>query len=262
MTYGLNPYYQELVLNGQNGGLTTHGILENDMATYKARQEENKHDYLRHYLLWKEEPSANEVIALLSDEPERNEKYILAALYLQKGDYTSATDVLGNCVVNGTVNNACRVLNILIASKQNNQQCPRFTTQQESDLQAIANDVSQPGYHLARTALGLEEDIYFIPPLDFRSLHVGSYREQNMFVEVQPNPTNGSAYFTYTQPEGSEKVEIEIFDPLGKLIIAKDISSSKGLWEWDTKGLGNGLYLYNFKVDGLNLQSDKVSIVK
>lgn len=262
-TYGLEPYYRELVANGQNGSITVRAILETDMAYYAALKEYSKDGYIRHNTVWKESPSLTESMALLSSSNSPRDKYLLARIYLERGEYGNARNVLESCDANGPLGNECRVFEILIDSKESGQICPRFTASQELELASIANDESRPGYHHARALLGIESEPYFVQPMGTRrSVTSALDNEYEEFIQVQPNPSNSFVRFTINLPMDYETLRVRISNSTGQCLVDQDLKMLHGLWEWDVRNVNAGVYEYELYVDGVILGADKIVIVE
>ncbi|MBL7943468.1 MAG: T9SS type A sorting domain-containing protein [Flavobacteriales bacterium] len=259
--YNYDEYYRELVMNGQQGGMTYKTLLETDMAHHHVLYEVHKNDYLRRKLLDDEVMEPQAIIDFLEIEPRLNERFVLAGMYCSQGEYTAAIDALGTCTMGGTVDPACRAMEIYIQSCMDGLQCPRFSTAQQAELELLASQTWQEGWVYAAALLRQPMTFEFRPPTHLRSSRMPVRLPELHLIEVQPNPTSGSTWFSYQMPTGAEKVELEILDPLGNTVFIGDITYTKGLFEWQASNLASGLYLFNFRIDGILLESGKVTVI-
>ncbi len=74
---------------------------------------------------------------------------------------------------------------------------------------------------------------------------------------IYPNPTKGDAYITYQLPEGAEQGTLEVHDPTGRLLLAKNLQVGGGIVELPRAQLGAGAYVVGLKADGLRVATGK-----
>lgn len=151
--------------------------------------------------------------------------------------------------------------------KQAGNFCPAFSSKQESDLLAIANNEKSPAYARARSVLRKRDlgtwdiDIRIAPPTRSMELVEDVQSGINSLVEVHPNPASGEAFFTSKIPEGVQSARIVLTDSFGKKV-----------WETQAEGtqiiplnlsrFSSGVYVYSLYMDGTLTESNKLVISK
>lgn len=266
-TYDLNDYYRELVLNGQSGGMTNMGILENDMATYGRQIDEAHGDLIRNYLLWDElSQGYTNLDAHLQLYDLDQYTWTRAAIKHRQGDFAGALSLLGDCMIDGVVDDQCTVQKILTQADQAGQECPRFSPSQKLALEAIAADTRSSGYAAARAALTAEFDSSW--PIDIRvspSTRSAQLEEKVEAsgaspIEFNPNPSSGSFWMTMKNSAMIEGARLEIFDPMGKLVLVKNIQSV--ITEIQLGEFENGIYVYNVLLEGVRVAEGKLTKIE
>gem|GEM_PF-977589 len=266
----LDPYYRELVEDGQNGGMTHKMLLENDMANYRLEADKIKHDFLRQRMLWDTSGVAIDSLEYFYNSvAAKDDKVMKAAIHNFKGEYTMALSRLGNCIENGVTDDLCLVQKIIAESKKNGQFCPALTTKQENDLFAIAEDETSPANAMARAALDQYADSTWnvdilIPNLQNRSMPWEEEDDRNTrkgLVAVHPNPASGEAFFTTKIPEGVTSAEIILADSFGRVVWTTQVEGNQ-IIPLNLSRFGSGVYVYILKMDGVVTESGKLVITK
>jgi hypothetical protein len=261
--YNLDEFYRELVLNGQNGGITNMMILEADMGHLGLRVENARQDYLRLKTLSEEdEIDVASIISFLATDQNDDAKFISAQFSLSIDDYTAVQNYLNACDPNDT---RAQVLAIELAADMAGNDCPRYTTQQLSALQGLAADPAKEGYGMALAILKdlADEDI----EVEFRfPVGLRSRKEQALPTTIQvlnfyPNPANDVVYITAHVPDGAERVMMEVINAQGQPIANLNALSSRGLVEFNTKHLASGVYLCNLYYDEIKVATEKFTVV-
>ena len=81
--------------------------------------------------------------------------------------------------------------------------------------------------------------------------------------EVFPIPTNGLLTVNYIIPENALNAKIELFDLTGKLIkIYSDLVLGENTLQIDLSNFGNGLFTCVYKIDGKQISSKKITVIK
>ncbi len=81
--------------------------------------------------------------------------------------------------------------------------------------------------------------------------------------EVFPIPTNGLLTVNYIIPENALNAKIELFDLTGKLIkIYSDLVLGENTLQIDLSNFENGLYTCVYKIDGKQISSKKITVIK
>jgi len=259
--YNFDPYYEELVLNGQNGGITHMQIMESDISALTGQIKGAEQDYMRLAVLWEEDTTRwDEVMTFIGTDMHRQR--LKASIHLARGEYTQADNVLGGLPQNQSKGG---VLDILLAAEQAEQFCPKFTTGQRNDLEYLAANEDAPGHSTARALLlqetGEEYDTELYFPMNPRNLMLKKPKADiPSLMRIHPNPTNDLVYISFKLPDGDIKAEIEITDSAGKTVRKEDVSQSRGLVELSLKG--TGIYVCSLKFDGRVIESQKLTLAK
>lgn len=266
----LDPYYKELVEDGQNGGMTHKMILENDMASYRLAAAKAKNDYLRKKVLWADSSvaSMDSIKHFLENISVENETVLRAAIENRSGNYTQALALLGDCKENGKTDDLCVIQKIIAEAKKDDQFCPAFTQQQINDLQGIASDEQSPAYTVARSVLMQYTDsiwpVNIRIPADHRSMALPDPVEESdlpQFVKAHPNPAGSEVHFTTQIPEGVTSTRIVLSDGFGKKVWEKTVEGHQ-IIPLNLSRLTSGIYIYTLYMDGTRTESHKLIISK
>ncbi|MEY3398406.1 MAG: hypothetical protein RL220_1000 [Bacteroidota bacterium] len=148
-----------------------------------------------------------------------------------------------------------QVLSILNAAEQSGT-CPKFNAAQISELESIASDENNTGHAQARAILfqelGEEYDINIwddTPGL--RCLESRSGKLENHILRLSPNPPKESTIMSFRIEEGASQITIEIYDSSARAILLKDVTSMKGLFEWEFGQLSSGPYVMKLAFDNI-----------
>jgi len=102
-------------------------------------------------------------------------------------------------------------------------------------------------------------EIHNDPP-NLRSLEVEKRNFVWDIIKAQPNPANSTVWITYRDEPGAGKIEIDIWDPLGRIILKSDVTSNKGIFEWSSSNVAEGIYLVRLSFDGKIIDTEKITI--
>ena len=261
--YDLDPFYRELVLDGQNGRLTTMMILEADMNQLSLEVENARQDYIRLMSLYEEEVNYNASKDFLSEQGNTSSKILCSSMSFTQGLYPESAAFLNECPSNNT---RCVILGILLNAAENGSECPRFSPTALMELENIANDNSTTGFSMARAVLrslhdnDIEIDLRYVDPnkrlerdvpINYTAGKIGVY----------PNPATDIIYVSIQVPEGVEATRLELINPLGQLV--PDFFSNFGsrLQEVDVSSLQSGIYLCNLYFDDILVETTKINVV-
>lgn len=90
-----------------------------------------------------------------------------------------------------------------------------------------------------------------------------SPEKEKIQFEVFPIPTNGMLTANYIIPENALNAKIEIFDLTGKIIkIYSDLILGENTLQIDLSNVENGLYTCVYKIDGKQISSKKITVLK
>ena len=235
--------------------------LESDMSNLRLSIERATQDYLRLSLLWDDENiTVDDALEFIEDDLQHSK--LMAALLISKGDLESAELILDEC---SSGDNDCNVMKIIRNSEEDDQQCPRFNSQQILDLQNIANNALDPGYSKARSLLKSEldeeYDVELRFPINYRATFANVHQTSQPFLKISPNPSFDYVRLIARIPEGTSSARIIVTDPIGVKVVDTDVSNANGLFEIDCSDFRSGLFLCTLYLDGIRAVSEKFTKV-
>lgn len=77
---------------------------------------------------------------------------------------------------------------------------------------------------------------------------------------VSPNPTKGLVYVSYELPNTYKRVFLNLHNGQGHLVKQLDISKHQYLCKFNCDNLSPGIYLLSLVVDGLRVETVKLSV--
>jgi len=261
--YNLDPFYRELVLNGQGGGVTNMMIFEADMNLLSKTAETSFQD-LAKLSVFNENDNAGyvDLFNYIGQYDAEQADFLQIPLFLTQKEFISASTVLSSCPLDDSY---CDVLSIQALSLSTNQDCPKFSQQEVSQLQVLALDDTKPGNIFARDVLRevTDEEIEF--ELHFNSNSRSLMKEETpmvfSFLTAYPNPAQTVTYLTTEIPEGVEKVQIELIDAQGRIERSFYPLDRIGVIELNVSNLETGIYLCKLYFDGIHIESEKILVL-
>ncbi len=270
-TLDVNPFYKELVLNGQNGGMSMHTLYRTDMEHFYSR----KADLLTHALgrvLHGEEPgAAAALLAALDSLPTVSGAQRKLALQLALGDLQNARSLVDAMRMADSENGYWKVQDMLVRVKEESKACSELTAADRSLLEAIAADWKDPGQADAQawlTFIGVEfeEDVEFPSEggAKQRRNDAGTMANGAVMTPLRayPNPTAGPLYLVYTVPEGVEQAELRVMDTMGRLAYSQRVAPQNGIAEMQPQQVTSGMHVAMLLWDGIRVGTAKVSLIR
>lgn len=264
MMYDANfdPYYEQLVLNGQNGGPTHKTILESDIAYLQGNLNRMRQDYLRLALLWDEdEADWGEALARLQADSADVVTYIGALI--NTGDLIQADSELLSLPKSSDDEKA---IYAILRSRIDGTHCPRFSPAELTVLQSVADDPDSPVSARAYAALmpitGEVVDI----PLPFPSSKRMAQQfypevESTPFLKIFPNPANDVVNLVFKAPDPDTRCRFILEDNQGRRILElNDIRN--GIAEFSVGRLPGGMYIGRLIFDNTVIATEKITVVR
>lgn len=257
---GLSSYYQQLVLNGQNGGPTHKSILEADMSSLQLKLDRARQDYKRLSYLHGDSLKWDEVIIRLEAEgaPVRAK---IGANYFAKETMT-ADSLIGSLPISTTKEKALKAITETLLDTAH---CPRFTVQQENILRTLAADPTAEGRSMARAALrrttGEVHQTPLLLPTSKRSTRSEPLVEAESLFRVVPNPAQNEALVSFTPPGEGVNVVLQVTDINGKLLQEYN-NVNNGIQLVSLNDLSSGMYLIMLSLDGIQVETQKLVVSK
>ncbi|MEO0403450.1 MAG: T9SS type A sorting domain-containing protein, partial [Bacteroidota bacterium] len=262
-TYNLGSFYKELVLNGQNGGLTHLMILESELNAYSVNRYKAQQDFAKITTLLEDEVANYGLLTSnLNPDYSFSDAFLFAALQLTANNLN---EVQSQMVKDVPEDNSFDVLSILMDAEDNIDRCEKFSADQLSSLSAYASKENINGSARAAAAVRQQLDSDIDVDLRFatssKSLRSSS-PSSNSLLSIYPNPVKDKVYITTDIPEGVSKVTIEVIDIQGATV--KKISNIDpiNIIELSIGSLPVGIYVCKMYFDGIEVQSEKLIIIR
>jgi hypothetical protein len=262
-----DPFYKELVRNGQNGGMSMHTLYQGEIAHFGKRKSTALHDLV--------------ALALQDSVVERLDSARLAAtglqlhdaqaervaLHLAKGELDSAQAVVDSAQAANPGEPWMEVQELALALMAQEAEWSDADGNAVSMLQDIAgNEKAGAGEALAwLMMLGTEYDEEIMLPDRNKARRPRPERTRSSashLLAAYPNPSNGPVYLVYTVPEGVENVELNMHDAQGRLVHSSRPQPRNGIVEVLAKDLSSGVHLVSLRYDGMQVATAKVSVAK
>lgn len=199
-------------------------------------------------------------------------KEMLADLYIEKGDFTSADSIITVIEQNPSKQNVAKLKRVNKHIKENNETMFALQTDvvNKQKVDEVAADNGAEGYETAMNILqqvfneNVEEQIDDIIIPTFHSyipMQNSPITEKIILPSIFPNPNNGTMQLNYELSE-EETGTLTIFDVAGKLVFSYLLDNSKTNFTINESELNNGVYLYQIKRNNEIVNSDKLIIIK
>ncbi|MBK9759188.1 MAG: T9SS type A sorting domain-containing protein [Flavobacteriales bacterium] len=251
----LTPYYKQLVVNEQGGGMNMQTIMESELAYWYSEQSQALLVYSA--LAMDEEPSVTiaEAIALHEQYPVQGSVERIYLLRLAAGDLAGARADMDAMI--GVDHDAWwDVQNIHLNMLETGAEAP--SSAQEATLEAIAtadgNEATAARAWFAQLNGSPTEVAIILPGTGTRSFLGGKGVTAVLPPEmlgVYPNPTKGEAFVTYKLPDGATQGELRVHDATGRLVRAVNLMRSGGIVDLPKSELSSGTYAVSLRADGI-----------
>jgi len=225
--------------------------------------------------------SYDSLMLVLSQEPQLEAHYHLAALYLQKGDIEEVNTTFEHIGENFNMNTIeleaySQMQNyfaLLISIYENNLSLENLNEQQLvllADLEYSGNGTAQVFARNMRLNMGLStyKEPYLLP--DLNKSTEAQMTEQNLmqslkdfhYLKIFPNPAKDYILVGYTLDSHQQQALLQLTTLSGKTIYSQNIYGLKDQKHIDTRHLKAGNYLLSLVVNKTILETLKVSIIK
>jgi len=199
-------------------------------------------------------------------------KEMLADLYIEKGNFSSADSIITIIEQNPSKQNIAKLKRVNKHIKENNENMFALQTDMlnKQKVDEVAADEGVEGHETAMNILQqvfneiVEEQIddIIIPTYhSYIPMQESQMPERIIVPSIFPNPNNGTMQLNYELWEEEAGV-LAIFDVTGKLVFSYLLDNSKTNFTINESELNNGVYLYQIKVNNQIVNSDKLIIIK
>lgn len=263
----LTPYLSSLVLN--SSGTSQRHLLELEM---KALREEivlleTEYVLAANYDSNVENPT-EELSALFELFEDAEAQRLRIAADLKQGNYITAQDELSLYDFDDNYEEL-KLLELQIQQENIN-----WFQLNENDLitiEQIASEEDVYGVAKAEVVLELLNDseigAYTMPIAVLPEQRVAMGKayvnaNQHKLLAVSPNPAQDEFYLNYELPRNYTEAYIEVYSSLGQTIGVYDVSNYRHLYKVDSESYNAGMYFASLIVDGTNVESIPLNIIK
>ena len=218
--------------------------------------------------------SIEKALSILSRKNDNGTKQMLISTYLADSNITEAQGRLNNFVpANTDESNWKSLTNLLLSYAQSGKTVFDMTESEETYVRSIANDnscslASINAQAILRLVYGEEFDPCPLPPDNSRTQNYqnNSNKNSNDILDYLgqniPNPFNNATIIPYRLPAHWGKATIEIFDITGKKLASIPLTIGTGAINLSCENYQQGVYLYKLIVDGIEMQTKRMVILK
>jgi hypothetical protein len=158
-------------------------------------------------------------------------------------------------------------MRIDLAEAENNWY--QLSGEQLNSLQLIASNPLSSEYNKANAVLDLVNHNplpEFEMPIDYGAelrlaQQQGYATLPRALMSLSPNPSNGLVYVAYELPREYNSAILVMHNALGQTIAEWDISASPVVYQLNCEGYPSGLYSISLMVDGMKIETQKLSLI-
>jgi hypothetical protein len=215
------------------------------------------------------------LIDLMKEEKILSINELLSSTYLQKGDYSSAKEVLNLIRKEKGNNNFCKMQEMLIEMKSADKTETEFFKSREAAIRAIATDNEDyTGKAMAKGILAVVFNEYptisvepLEEPVNPKSLATEEDKTttvtDNFVIEqfvVYPNPASEQVSIAYYLNNNVNTASIEIINSIGQVVSTTMLNGSTGTIQINTSEFAKGIYMITLFEDGIKTRQEKLVI--
>jgi hypothetical protein len=86
--------------------------------------------------------------------------------------------------------------------------------------------------------------------------------QQRTDIKIYPSPANEYVIFEYNLPEEIKEATIFVMDFSGKVISELSTKNYRGILNWDTRDIAQGIYVYKILYQERTISIGKITIIK
>jgi hypothetical protein len=219
--------------------------------------------------------SLDKAFTLLENQNSNNAKQMLFSTYLADSNFTAAEVIFNNFVPETQEETEWKILNsILIKFAIERKTVFEMDSIDEKTVRNIANDslcslATINAQAVLRLVYGEEFDPCPLPPNNYKINHkANNNNSESNFDNIVylgnniPNPFNNTTLIPYQLPSKWETAYLNIFDIAGKKLIGFQLTEDKSFINLSLDYYQQGVYLYNLNVDGCNIQTKRMVLIK
>jgi len=267
-SYGMDSYYKDLVAGAQNGGISMLSIQKSELSYFNGQKSIGLNDLTAAALNDSVPAHLDNARVWHQAYPASGSQQSLEALHIALGNLTAARTIVDAQILAGTEPAYWQVADLYLHQLEGNQPLESVGATTVALLQSIAHsgDYGAAQAQAWLEYLGLPQTEQIILP---HSWHGPSHLKPapatsvvaNM-LSAAPNPSNGAVYIMVQLPEGAEQAVLRVVDPLGRLIMEREVGTSNGIIEVNERGMTSGLYTAGLFVDGVDAARVKFEVIR
>jgi hypothetical protein len=266
----IDPYYQELVKDGQNGGMSNTTIKQMELAHFFGLMDGARLDYIRLAHSNDSTQAWNDsIIHYLSTNITTPNLQILFSFHLAQKQFQQAEDLLEDAQSYGWSQDYTDVMQVLLAALQDSIGADNVIRTNQTMLQAIASGDDRDA-HLAQTVLEAFDRGNYDQPIVLPDPQPKILKQRNKktskssLASVHPNPAKDQIYLNWKLPNdmNPEKVMLSVYNIQGKLVLSNTLNQQVGILEINVNNLNTGLYLYQLRYEHILLHSEKFEVLR
>lgn len=268
----VSPYYRELVLDGQYGGISNTTIMESELGHFGGLMEFARIDYVRQ--LFREDSTYmwnDSIIHYLGSDASPHLMKTMMSYHIKRKQWQSAQDLLGEASNLRWSSDYVDLVGILIDALSDSANADDVIESNATQLLAIAADNSTEAF-LAQSILETYElaefpDYIELPASGTKSLFKGKPDKKELIkpiASVHPNPAKDMIYLNWRLPEGmpAQSISMVIYNGQGMQLLTRSITSEVGIEEINTTNWPGGLYVYQLLHDNKPIHNGKFEVLR
>jgi hypothetical protein len=268
----VNAYYRELVLDGQNGGMTNTTLMEMELSHFSSKMQNARADYVRQAYRQDSTMALNDsIIYYLTDEASDDGLQMLLSYHIKRQQWQQAQDLLDDAPNRRWHSDFAEAMGILVEALQDTSGADAYIASNETALLAIANDTHREAY-LARAILESYELAEFeypivLPEPPQKSMKHKADKDRravNPIASIHPNPAKNTVYLNWRLPEemNAENVRLLVYNSHGVQLHGERLTGQVGISEINISNWPSGLYIYQLQHDHIKLHSEKFEVLR
>lgn len=265
-TYGMDPYYRQLVEGQQGGGISMLSIMESELAWFGLRKATGLND-LTASALHDSIPDKLDTARVWQQlHPQSSSSRATCGLDLALGDLSDARIIVDAMLLGGTDPEYWEVADHLLDLLTAAQGPENVTPATLAELRTLASTATIGAAQAAAWLAFMNEPQIepIILPRSWKSLShsSGASATAASLITASPNPSDGMVYIVVDLPEGVERSIIQVIDPLGRTVREIQVTGRMPIVELDGNDLQAGLYLATLHCDGILAGKVKFELIR
>lgn len=262
----VNPYYKQLVLDGQNGGVSMHSIYKGELSELYSRKSRAAADASALALGAESQGKIDSALMVLDGAELEDEGIFRAALLHWEGDRTGVRVVIDDQLASVANDPYWTVQDLAYEQLESDKDLAEVDAAIVQQLQAIAQGLGS-GTAEALAWLSVLGEPYdepvILPDLSKRARPHAPHRSMFTWtpLSVFPNPSDGEINIAYAVPSEVQRAEVCVMDALGQLIFSDELSGT-GVVRMDVPVYATGLNIVALYFDGHLIGTEKVQMIK